>query len=269
MILTDLSDTALGRAARQNLIEFFRFTRRAPSVEYVEGDGLARWMTRVPHPWFNGIYLGRPPRRGDDFFLDDAATHFDHHRVSLFTCWIDAEVDRAQWEPTLIAHGFRYDAGAPGMALVLDASHDELTLPAGFSMSRVTALADLETWCRTFLIGYELPMEWYGDFHRLMVGLGLYTPMANYLGHFDGEAVVTSSVFYGAGVAGVQFVATAPHARRKGFGALATLYPLAEARASGYRAAILQSSEMGVSVYARIGFRRVGDVDNYYRGAQA
>jgi hypothetical protein len=43
-----------------------------------------------------------------------------------------------------------------------------------------------------------------------------------------------------------------------------TLAPLYEARALGYRAAILQSSEMGYRVYRRLGFQKQCQIDYFY-----
>jgi predicted acetyltransferase len=71
-------------------------------------------------------------------------------------------------------------------------------------------------------------------------------------------------VFLGAGVAGVQFVATLPEARGQGLGAAMTLAPLRAARDLGYQAGILQSSEVGYKVYLRLGFVKVCEVDNFY-----
>jgi GNAT superfamily N-acetyltransferase len=62
----------------------------------------------------------------------------------------------------------------------------------------------------------------------------------------------------------VYAVATVPSARGKGIGAAITLKPLLEARELGYRYAVLFSTEMGVRVYERIGFKLTNARINRY-----
>lgn len=255
----------LARATKQNLTDFFRFLARAPAANYWEEDGIARWRTPLVHPWFNGVLLRRPPRAGDAEVLARLIAHFEAPHNIPFTLWIEWDIPRAPWQPVLSALGFAHDNGAPGMALPLEALPAELTLPPGFTIRTITNMTALRVWTDTFLSGYELPATWADGLYNLFAGLGLDYPMANYLGYLEDEPVTTSSVFYSAGVAGVQFVATLPSARRRGLGSLMTLYPLYDARRRGVEAAILQSSEMGYSVYTSIGFAHVANVDNEYR----
>ena len=87
------------------------------------------------------------------------------------------------------------------------------------------------------------------------MGLGTDLPWRHYLASPDGTPVATSSLFLGAGIAGIHSVATVPDARGQGIGTAVTLEPLREARRRGYRLGALFSSEMAVNLYLRIGFR--------------
>ncbi len=253
------------RATKQNLLEFFTFLARAPATDFAQDEDLTRWRTAVPHPWFNGIRLARPPRPGDAARLDQLAAAFDG---TPFTLWIDAAVPRTLWHPLLAARGFAYDRGAPGMTLSLAHLPPRVERPPGFECRPVHDAAALRLWCDTFIAGYEIPPAWGDAFHALLDGLGLGLPVAHYLGLLDGAPVATSSLFYAVGVAGLQFVSTVPAARRRGLGGIMTLLPLYDARSLGYATAILQSSDKGYPVYQRLGFAHVADVDNYYRRPQ-
>ncbi|MGH2484401.1 MAG: GNAT family N-acetyltransferase, partial [Ktedonobacterales bacterium] len=77
---------------------------------------------------------------------------------------------------------------------------------------------------------------------------------AYYLARLHGEPVATSALAPQAGVAGVFAVSTVAAARRRGIGAAVTLAPLLDGRDRGFHIGVLQSSQMGYSVYARLGF---------------
>lgn len=75
-----------------------------------------------------------------------------------------------------------------------------------------------------------------------------------YLALLDGEPVASSALTLAAGVAGIFSVATLEGARGRGIGAAVTMAPLLAARDRGYAVGVLQASEMGYSIYARMGF---------------
>ncbi|NIS81019.1 MAG: GNAT family N-acetyltransferase [Anaerolineales bacterium] len=57
------------------------------------------------------------------------------------------------------------------------------------------------------------------------------------------------------GCSGIYLVATLKEVRGQGIGSALTLLPLQEARALGYRIGILGSTEKGLGMYRRLGYR--------------
>ena len=199
----------------------------------------------------------------------DVIAYVKSDALTDFTWCLAPTLTISDWESHLLPHGFRYDYNAHGMAVDLrKLNFAQETLP-GLAIMPVSDIPTLQEWTHTFMLGYELPPAWESSLLALMTGIGLEWPVRNYLGYLNGKPVATSNVFLGAGVAGVQFVATLPEARGQGIGAALTLAPLRETQPRGYRIGILQSSNMGYQVYQRLGFQRVCQMEHFYWSSES
>jgi GNAT superfamily N-acetyltransferase len=153
----------------------------------------------------------------------------------------------------LVAAGFTSGGSEPGMAVRIP----ELIAPAavpGLEITRVEDNEALAVWEETLGQGFgegQREAQWVASVYRK---LGYGDPWRHYLGRVDAAAVGTTTVFLGAGVAGVYFVMTIPAARRRGIGAAITYAALREA-GSVAEYGVLGSSPAGRSIYAALGFR--------------
>lgn len=83
----------------------------------------------------------------------------------------------------------------------------------------------------------------------------LRTPgFTGFLGVLDGAPVAASGVYLTGSTAGVYNVATLPAARGRGVGAAITWAAALAGREAGATRSVLQASEMGAPVYARMGY---------------
>jgi ribosomal protein S18 acetylase RimI-like enzyme len=263
-ILKDLSTAALITAIKNNLFEFFCEFQRWQRADFYKTPLLVRWQTPVFHPWFNAVHSLQPPPDNAATIIQETQAYFRARHVPGITWWFAPHLHSAGWGNQLQRHGFTYDNNTPGMAMALAQLPETVPAPAGLVIQPVEDKATLKHWTRVFTEGFEFPEDWEPDLQDMMASLCLDPPVYNYLGLLDGKPVATSTLFLGAGVAGIYNVATLPPARGRGIGAALTLAPLLRARQMGYQAGILQSSAAGFGVYQRLGFQKLCTMEHYY-----
>ena len=120
----------------------------------------------------------------------------------------------------LLAHCFTFAGAETGMAVELQALPATVEAPAALRIERVTDARGLAAWVRTLGQGFgegEREASWVGAMYQ-RIGLEDDRPWRHCLGRLDGSPAATTSLFLGAGVAGVYFVFTVPPARRQGIG---------------------------------------------------
>lgn len=263
-ILDDHSETALVQAVKENLAEFFLLSGQLGGDLLKIEPGIRGWFTGIPHPWFNGVHATHSPAGEGQQAVQQALNFFDARNVPAFTWWNDPALPADSWDVLLRGAGFSYEAITPGMAMDLRNLQSHTPALDHVTIQHVTDLDLLKTWVAVFAQGYPIPEEWSDSLFTLLASMGLEQPARHSIGYLDGRPVATTTLFLGAGVAGIYNVATLPEARGRGLGTAMTLNPLLEARQMGYRIGILQSSEMGYRVYERLGFRQVCLMEHYY-----
>lgn len=266
-ILADFSPASLEWGIKANLCAFFKELGRSPATAFVEDGPLVSWHTSIPHSWFNGVLTSTPAPHDADRLIAGRLAYFQERGVGAVSWWLEPQVDAAGWEPHLLRAGFVVDDHTPGMATDLSKLRAAAEPPEGLEILPVQDAGTLQDWIEPFVSGFGLPATLAGDMAELFAGLGLGLPLRHYLGYLDGEPVATSTLYLGAGVAGIYNVATRAEARGRGIGTALTLAPLRDAQALGYKVGVLQSSEKGFPVYLRLGFEHLCAI-SYYKWPQ-
>lgn len=254
-ILRDISTAALIRAIEENGAEFLLQMGRAGGGEE-QRDGALQWtIGGSPIDYHNAVVRADLAPDDADAAIMRVIERLQAHGVPG-TWHLGPSMRPADLATRLLSQGWSDGGSEVGMAVDLDALPADVPTPEGFTIERVRDAAGLELWRRTLADGFgegEREANWTAETYA-RIGMSDDMPWRHYLGLLNDKPVATTSMFMGAGVAGIYFVFTVENARRKGIGAAITLAPLLDARQMGYRVGVLNASAAGESVYRRLGF---------------
>ena len=254
-IVRDVSPESLARANEANLTRGMAACARAYGGEVAEEPDLMWCTTGIPAASFNRVSWAMLATGTLDARIEWVQGRARALGVPMV--WdIGPSSGPAELGEHLVRHGFSEIEGEPAMGIALAALPDTLPLPDGVMVERAQDRAALEVWVRTMRASFGMPES--AD-APLLAGMARDTfgdeaAAHYYIARLDGEPVACAALTCGGGVAGLFSVATMEAARRRGIGTAVTMAPLLDARERGYYVGVLQASEMGYPVYARMGF---------------
>lgn len=255
-ILEDSSPQVLAGAIEENAIACCVAWKAWPELKLHEEPDLLWTLSGVPFFLFNNVLrTAFAPDRVEER-IGAALAPFRKRGVPM-TWWVGPSARPENLTKHLKAEGLEYYGSAAGMALDLDTLGNAPHHSPGLSIEQVLDVESLCLWSEIVNSVYEFPEFVRKPWVELFSSIGLNPDGAwrHYLARLDGAPVAASSLFLGAGVAGVVNVATLPEFRRRGIGAAITAHPLYEARHAGFRIGTLCSSGMGDGVYRGLGFK--------------
>src|SRR5579862_5927507 len=263
-----LSDAAAVSAMQRNLVAVFEALVRAmPGADSYQGSELCWTLTRVAFAVFNSIFAARLDAATAGEQIDAAKARAQRNGVPIlwWTAPGDTPADLAQ---RLTDAGFAYAVTLPAMTLDLSRIPQNGAIVNGLDDVTIAAVDDersARTWCDVFAGGFGFPKPIGDEFLPLTIESARdpNAPYRNYLLSWRGETVATASTMLTGDVGGIYNVATLPHVRRRGLGALLTAHAARDARSRGASVAVLQSSEAGLRVYRALGFREHGSFEQF------
>jgi ribosomal protein S18 acetylase RimI-like enzyme len=206
---------------------------------------------------FNSAMLTQPAAEGEfRRSLSLAAVHFAQRKLG-WTFWLCEDLLERSFRPEA-RNLFRASsmcpiAQAPGMIV------ERLAAPRRHAHLDIRRVQDVTTrldFAHLSSTIFSLPLET----ARLIYGGAdlWHAPMTGWVGYSEGLPVSIASVVIGAGVAGVYSVGTLPAFRGRGFAESLMRHALECARKeTGIETSILQSTNQGINLYLRMGYRIV------------
>lgn len=269
-ILHDLSDNALAAAVENNLYALFDTVRHMPGAQSeVKPEHTFYHANGLLNPIFNGVMRVQTSAENLDKAVEAARAYFEASNIPYWFWWVGPLSNPSNPGQQLEKHQLiPYEVDAPGMAVDLNALNTEVKIPAQFRITEVKNENALDVWVQTLIAGMEMPEFAAQSWKQASLQFGLsHLPWRMYIGWLGDQAVAVSMSIIGGGVVGIIAVGVVPEARRQGIGGAITLQPLLDAREAGYRVGVLFSTEMGLPVYQRLGFKQYCTISRYlWRG---
>jgi GNAT superfamily N-acetyltransferase len=254
-IVRDISPESLARANEDNLAGGLADCARAYGGEVIDEPDLLWCGAGIPGAGWNRVPRANLAPETLDERIEWVIARARALHVSFL--WdIGPSMRPTDLGEHLLRHGFADAGEEPAMGMALADLPDTLPLPEGVTVERVRDRATQEQWVRVSCAAFGVPAAVVEAEIVAMArdDLGDVGAAHYYLARLDGEPVATAALTPAAGVAGIFAVATIEAARGWGIGTAVTMAPLLDARARGYCVGVLQASEMGYPVYARMGF---------------
>jgi ribosomal protein S18 acetylase RimI-like enzyme len=260
--LNNFTSTILIPAIEESLQEFWANWGHSPRSELYDVPGMIRLYTGIPYAFCNGVVCSQLPADDIDATVDETIAYF-RARNATWEWIIGPNPTPASLDKTLTEHGLSVQSQSFGMAVSLRDMNQEIPLIKDLRIQKVGDDETLKIWANTLIQGFEAPAL-DPSYIDLECSLGYQLPSyCRYLAVLNHQPVAVSALFLGEKVAGIYCVATLPAVRRLGIGAAITHYALREAQAMGYHIAVLQASQMGRSVYQRLGFQVFSTLRGY------
>jgi ribosomal protein S18 acetylase RimI-like enzyme len=249
------------QAIENNLCEAFNVL---PEYFHVEQDATWFWMPQAPNRFVNGIWNTRLPEGAScDDRVEELLEPFKSSKTPV-NWYVTPSCTPPNLGSILEKHGLHYEGEDPGMALPLS-ELPNMETPKGLTIKLVENKALLEQWVRAFSLVFNVPKHRQGELmiHQEPLGYSPEGKTRRFIGILNSEVIATSIVVFAPGAAVLFGVSVLGEHRGKGIGAAMTLHPLHLARSRGYNLAVLGSTEMGLPLYKKLGFKEYIKIRNY------
>jgi GNAT superfamily N-acetyltransferase len=247
LVLTQLTDEKLAAAVELNNAEWLRLEGTLPWVTFHDDDDVL-WIFAGDTWPRNSVALARFTPASAHARIGEILAHHLKHKVACN--WVVGSVSQPPaLGQYLRAHGFRCMIHCAGMACDLNELPPTPSAAAGMRIELVDQAPSLQ----------PLTTERRKRRHEGRNAMARTTPRQVwcFVASQDGKLVGETTLFTGAGVAGIYDVVVLEKYRRRGMGTALVFAALQRAKQLGYRAAVLAATGMGQGVYGRLGFREV------------
>lgn len=246
--INQITNIEMTKLIRDGLFAFCRAITQNTQKEFIEEENLS-WIRVEPSVWPNFILKSN---------LDnDSSSRIISHVVRRMKAgeipkeWlIEPKTLPSSAIDSLTQHGFRRNYSLTGMAIDLATVGNKVNIPEEVVIKVIDDKSSLDKWAEVVSLGLFKGLIESSMFYDLLND----ESATFYLAIKGDRAIASSMLFLSSEVATINIVSTLPEYRNLGIGTAMTTLPLLDAKNKGFTIGVLQASEMGRSIYKRIGF---------------
>lgn len=263
--MTLLTPTQLKTAANTNLVTHFSWVQhQTTGMHIIENPNLVLVDSGLPCDTYNAVCRAQLIPETAANQIQQAIDYFARANRP-FSWWLNPGDQPENLGQLLMDAGLQ--PAETELAMAADLSQLQISdqPPADLQIHRVRTAAQLQDFAHIVAANWNPPDVQVLRFYELAAPLLLKPdcPLWFYVGYLDSIPVASSELTVGGGVVGLYNICTLESYRRRGFGMALTLQPLLDARSQGHNTAILQASDAGSRIYARVGFETFGHITEY------
>ncbi len=260
----DLSTRALSRVIDANLIERALNLPRLLGGQ-VEGPNPLWFITGPRLPQSNGVVKANLAAEELDAQIEAALAPFEAQNLPI-KWWVGPSSSPGDLGKRLQKQGFDHNRDMMGMAVDLQALAPVDRPQPAPTVERVRDKPSLDNWYDLLLQGFPITHDQSYLDALAATSLDPEADLRHYVARQNGQVVSISTLFLGAGVAGLYNLVTQPAVRGRGVGAWMTVETFRRAREIGYRVGTLQTTyPNALRMYHRLGFEVYCKIGIYHR----
>jgi ribosomal protein S18 acetylase RimI-like enzyme len=272
-ILGDESGFTLSKVIANHVMEFLERDWTLLPNDYtpniMKSDEMFGFYSGVPHPTMNQVWCLRFGEHDIENRVEDILRFF-RTRNTPHMWWFGESSSPSTVEGFLLEKGLvKSPWDFPAMAIGLEDFSDNSSKMSlkGVTIKRVETEEDLSKWLDVAGKVYNYPESFLSalrSVYQYKMRDGNFSMVQQFLALQGNEPIAISALYLANGVAGIYFVGTIDEYQGSGIGTAITLQAMIESKELGYKICILASSESGLNLYRRIGFKEYYKFRTYF-----
>lgn len=238
-----------------NIISTNEFFWRSMAAEVYDRNGLFAWATNLGYNHLNGVTSRKAKITAENI---KEVIHFFETKNIPWLWNLNPICDPENTAELLISQGFKEMGSYSVMFYDLTKNLPELDLDKCY-IKEVVDEKGLKNWKIPLDEGFKTDKnEQSGYFERVrQIPYGKGQSFHHYVAYLDGKPVSCATLSFSKYGARIDNVATCDDFLRKGFAKAVTMFVMREAKKFGCKMLCLESSDEGLPLYLKIGFKEV------------